>query len=495
MASTSNHIACDLGASGGRVVLGSFDGEHLKLELLHRFDNGPLQLAGSLHWNAPGLLEQVKVGLARCATRSLDLAGIGIDTWGVDFGLLSQHGQLLGLPYHYRDARTSGMIEAALKIVPREEIYARTGIQFMELNTLYQLLALARFEPRVLEAADTLLFMPDLLNFWLSGIRQSEHSIAGTSQMFDGARCEWCADLLEALELPTRILPKVSAPAAVIGPFSAQVANEVGLPSVPVIAPAGHDTACAVAAVPAQGEDWAYISLGTWSLIGVELASPIRTAEALAASFTNESGIAGTTRFLRNVVGLWLIQECRRAWAANGREISYEALADMAADAQPHLCCIDADDPRFAHPGDIPARIQACCAETNQPIPQTEGEIARCVLESLALKHAVILAALERIVARRIKVIHIVGGGARNRLLCRLTADAAGKPVVAGPAEATAAGNVMIQSLACGEVSSVAQIRSVIRDSTELERYQPQHGPEWDEARIRFETLFDPIAS
>jgi rhamnulokinase len=486
MPAAAEFLAFDLGASSGRAVVGSFDGQRLTLEEVHRFANGPVTRDGHLRWDLDALLEQIRTGLGRCRDRGARLEGIGIDTWGVDYGLLGPDGSLLGLPFHYRDSRNEGMMEAAFARVPRDELYARTGIQFLPFNTLFQLLADQARHPARLEAAETLLFMPDLLNYQLTGVRRSEHSIASTSQAYDAATGQWDMKLLERLDLPVRILPEVAPSGSVVGPLRKELADAAGLGHVPVIAPACHDTGSAVAAVPAEGERWAYISSGTWSLLGAELAAPIRTPQALAYSFTNEGGVGGTVRFLTNVAGLWLVQECRRTWAEQGDDRSFAELAALAEAASPGKAFVDPDDPRFAAPGDMPGRIQAYCRETGQPVPRSSGEIVRCALESLALKYRVCLERLETLIGESVDVLHVVGGGVRNTLLCRLTADTTGKPVIAGPAEATAAGNVMVQALARGRVRSLAEIRAVLRQSSSLERYDPAATAEWDEAYERF---------
>lgn len=480
MAVTSYYLAFDLGASSGRAVLGRFDGQRLKLEEVHRFTNGPVRILDHLHWDVLRLFDEIKRGLAKCAARHKQLDGIGIDTWGVDFGLLSPTGELLGLPYHYRDTHTRGMMKAALQRVSRAEIYAQTGIQFMELNTLNQLLALQTGPSTLLDSADMLLFMPDLLNYWLTGVKHSEYSIASTSQLYAATGDGWATDLITRLGLPLAIMPPVAPPGTDVGNLLSSIVEETGLAPTTVIAPACHDTACAVAATPGHGNRWAYISSGTWSLVGVEIPAPICTAEALADNFTNESGVANTIRFLKNVAGLWLVQECRRTWAAQGRAFSYEQLTQMAADSPPRVSLVDPDDPSFTEPGDMPGRIRDYCAETGQPVPQSPGEVIRCALDSLALTYRTNITLLERLTGRTVETIHIVGGGVNNRLLCQLTANATGRPVVAGPAEATAAGNVMVQALARGQVSSLEEVRAVIARSTQLRHYEPEQTSEWD---------------
>jgi rhamnulokinase len=489
MAATANYLAFDLGASSGRAMLGTFDGARLHLEELHRFENGPINIRGRLYWNALHLLAELKIGLARCTQRGIQLDGIGIDTWGVDFGLFLATGELLDMPRHYRDPRNRAAMQLALARVPRAEIYERTGIQFLPFNTLFQLYAVALNTPRLLEAADHLLFMPDLFTFWLAGEMATEGTIASTSQMVDARTGNWSRELLEKLGLPARLLPRVDTTGSIAGVLLPEVSNEVGQTGTPVIRTAGHDTAAAVAAVPASGENWAYISSGTWSLIGVELPTPLISSQTLAADFTNEAGVAGTTRFLRNVAGLWLVQECQRTWAAQGHQYSHAELSRLAAAAPALRSCVDPDDPRFAEPGDMPSRICRVCEETGQPVPQSPGEIVRCALESLALKYRVVLDTLERLIRRQIEVLHIVGGGVQNDLLNQFTADATGKLVIAGPVEATAAGNVLVQALAQGRVGSLGELRQVVHASTGLKRYEPHEPAAWQEAFGRFARL------
>jgi rhamnulokinase len=477
-------LALDLGASGGRAILGSLDGQRLRLTALHRFPNGPMRILEHLYWDAPGLFREIKTALSRCAARDVVLDGIGIDTWGVDYGLLSADGALLGLPHHYRDGRTRGMFAKAFHRVPREEIYARTGIQFLEFNTLYQLLAHAcGLDCELLDTTATLLLMPDLFRYWLTGSRQSEHTIASTSQLYDVAAGCWDLDLCARLGLPTGCLPPIVPPGTVVSPLATAIQEECGCGPCDVIATASHDTAAAVAAVPACGDDWAYISSGTWSLVGVELPAPLRTTEALAANVTNEGGVGGTVRLLKNVAGLWLVQECQRAWQQAGQPFSFEQLVALATSTPRGQYFVDPDDECFVEPGDMPRRIQASCAERGQPVPQTPGEIVRCILESLALKYRFVVEQLERLTGRALRVIHVVGGGARNKLLGQLTADVTGRPVIAGPAEATAVGNILVQALAHGRINSLADIRRVVAQSTRLRRYQPRDTQVWDGIR------------
>ncbi len=487
---THHSLAIDLGASSGRAVVGSLAGSRLTLRELHRFPNGPVRTATGLHWDAKGLLGHITRALSLAASSNIRLSGMGIDTWGVDYGLLSETGELLEQPFHYRDPRTSGMMEAAFAKCPKERIYAITGVQFMPLNTLYQLLADQRSPARPLERARSLLFMPDLLGYWLTGIERTEHTIASTSQFFDTQANTWSNEILGALELPTRILPPIAAPGSLLGSLLPSIAAATGAGPIPVLCPASHDTGSAVAAVPATtpDADWAYISSGTWSLVGRELSSPVRTARAMAANFTNESGLAGTIRFHKNVAGLWLLQECQRVWKEQGNARTFEQLCEAAMYAPPLRALVDPDHPSFAEFGDMPARIGEYCVRTDQEPPAGDGAVVRCVLESLALKYRVVIEALESITGP-VRRIHIVGGGVQNQALCQFTADATGRPVLAGPVEATAIGNIMAQALAQGRVSSLAQIRAVVAESFPPVLYTPRDVAAWGEAAGRFGEL------
>ncbi len=488
MGAHANYLAIDLGASGGRGMLGTFDGTSLALRELHRFPNHPVELPTGLHWDAPGLFQQIKRCLALAAGSGAALAGVGVDTWGVDYGLLSADGELLAPPRHYRDPRTRGVMDEAFRRIARERIYETTGIQFLPFNTLYQLLADRAAFPGRMTTAATLLFMPDLFHYWLTGVRRTEHSIASTSQMYDPASGAWAAALLSALELPETILPEIAEAGTPIGPLLPALAEETGAGPAIVIAPASHDTASAVAAVPGAGDDWAYISSGTWSLVGRELTAPIRTPEAMAENFTNERGVAGTIRFHKNIAGLWLLQECQRVWAAQGRAYTFEQLCEIAAAATPLAALVDPDDTAFAEFGDMPARLRAHCSRTGQIPPESDGAMVRCILESLSLKCAAVIRSLESLTGP-IRTIHVVGGGAQNSLLCQFTANAAARPVLAGPVEATAIGNIMSQSLAHREVSSLTQIRQVIAASFRPARFDPLAPGPWAAARDRFAAL------
>ena len=492
---TQNYLALDFGASGGRAIIGRFDGRRLTLEEVHRFANGPVALpttyGASLYWDAVRLYSEVKEGLARAVEACKDsadsgLVSAGLDAWGVDFGLLDRAGVLLGNPYHYRDGRTDGMLEEAFRRVPREEIFAATGIQFMQINSLYQLLAMVVRDDPVLRAAGTLLFIPDLFNYWLTGHMVSERSIASTSQCLDPFTGDWSRSLIDRMGIPSAIFPRIVAPGTVLGELLPHVAAETGAKGLTVVAPGCHDTASAVAAVPVQSEDYAYLSSGTWSLMGTESSQPVVNEQSLAFNVTNEGGVCDTFRLLKNITGLWVIQECRRTWIQESGSLSWDQIVEMAARAPEFTAFIDVDAREFATPGDMPARICDYCASTGQPVPQDRGTVARVVFESLALKYRRTLEMLDQLAGRRNAVLHIVGGGTQNRLLSQLAANATGRPVVAGPIEATAAGNVLMQMLATGAIASLAEGRAIIRHSFEVEEFEPQNRDAWDEAYARY---------
>jgi rhamnulokinase len=492
MAHSLNFLAIDLGAESGRAMLGRFDGHRLELSEMHRFVNGPVRLSDGLHWDVLRLWTEIKRGLAQAIReQGIDLAGIGLDTWGVDFALLDAQGALVSNPHHYRDGRTDGMLEEAFRRVPRAEIFEHTGIQFMQINSLYQLLSMVVGGSPALKIAETFLTMPDLFNYWLTGRTCCEFSIATTTQCYDPRKGNWAVPLLERLDISPHIFPELVPPGTILGELLPPVADEVGARALPVIAPACHDTGSAVAAVPAAGSDFAYISSGTWSLMGAELAEPAIDEKSLAHDFTNEGGVGGTFRFLKNITGLWLVQECRRTWARRGETLSYDDLTHMAAQAEPLRSLVDPDWADFLKPGDMPARIREFCRMTGQPVPEDKGAVVRCALESLALKYRWVLACLEEILGRRLEPIHIVGGGTQNRLLNQFAADATGRRVVTGPIEATAAGNVITQAMALGHIGSLEEGRRVVRESFDVETYEPAGGAEWDEAYGRLQALME----
>jgi rhamnulokinase len=464
-------------------MVGHFDGSRLTLSELNRFANGPTTVLGTLYWDVLSLFDQMKQGLGLYQKQfGCQLHGIGCDTWGVDFGLIDARGQLLGNPVHYRDARTDGMFDQAFKIVSRETIFEQTGIQFMQINTLFQLLAMRLQHDPQLEQAARLLMVPDLFNYWLTGIQANEFTEATTSQMYDPRQNRWAYPLLDQLGIPTGMLGDIVQPGTILGPLDQNLADEVGLSDVPVVAIACHDTGSAVAAVPAEIDNYVYISSGTWSLIGIESPQPIINAQSLQYNFTNEGGVAGTIRFLKNIMGMWILQECRRIWASQDHAYSWDQLTAMAAEAPAFGPLIDPDAHDFLQPGDMPARIQAFCARTGQAVPETHAEIARTVLESLTLRYRWALEKLELLMGRKMAAIHIVGGGCQNHLLCQLTADCCQVPVIAGPIEATAIGNVLMQAIARGEIADLAEARQVVRQSFDVITFAPRFVAGWDDA-------------
>lgn len=486
------YLAFDLGASSGRAVIGRFDGKVVELEEIHRFANGPVTVAGGLYWDALRLYEEMLAGLRKCVQISgPELAGIGIDTWGVDFALLDGGDELLGNPRCYRDPRVQGMLKRAISRVSRAEIFEQTGLQFLEINTLYQLLSMTERNAPHLRMARTFLMMPDLFNFWLTGRKVCEFSNATTTQFYNPKSGGWATDLLDRLDIPKDMLPEIVPPGTSLGALRPEIAADAGVRSGDVIAPACHDTGSAVAAVPFSSADAAYISSGTWALLGTELQVPNVTPEALRYNFTNEGGVCGTFRFLKNVTGLWIVQECRRIRENQGCAFSFSDLVLLAEAAPALTSFIDPDHPDFLEPGDMPARIRAYCKRTGQTEPATDGAVIRCALESLALKCRYVLEDLESVLNRKLHTIHVVGGGIRNTLLNQFTANAAGRPVVTGPAEATALGNVLVQAYARREIDSLAGIREVVRNSTELATFEPDGGGAWEDAYARFRRLLN----
>ena len=493
MASGSKFLAFDLGAESGRAVIGLLNDGRLTLEDVHRFPNGGVSVGESLHWDALRLFDEMKQGLRMAVqTHGKDIAGAGIDTWGVDFGLLGPNDVLLENPHCYRDSRVDGMMDEAFKVVPRSEIYEATGIQFMPFNTIFQMLALARKNRWMLETARTMLMMPDLFNFWFTGVKANEFTEATTTQFYNPRKGGWARLLLESLDIPTHFLGEIVPPGTVLGKLLPSVANDIGAPEIPFIAPATHDTGSAVAAVPATGKSHAYISSGTWSLMGVESKEPIINEKALEFNVTNEGGVAGTFRVLRNIMGLWLVQECRRTWALARNQHSYASLTEMAASAEPFRSIVDPDDVSFLKPGDMPSRIRDFCKKTSQPVPESEGQVVRTALDSLALKYRWVLERLEQLVGRRLDPIHIVGGGIQNTLLNQLAANVTGRPVVTGPVEATAIGNILVQAIGLGRIGSIEEGREIVRKSFEVVTYEPQSDSRIEAAYALFTRLISP---
>lgn len=490
---TANFLAVDLGASSGRVLLGRWDGARFDVQELHRFDNGPVDVLGSLHWDVLRLWGEIKQGLQRYAARfDAPLASIGVDTWAVDFGLLDRRGRLLGNPYHYRDTRTEGLPDQVAQRVPRAELFQRTGIQMLPFNTLYQLFSMAQAGDPQLHAADTLLLMPDLLHYWLTSRKAAEYTNATTTEFLDCRERGWATSLLDQLGLPARILPPLVTPGTILDEVRREVLRETGLRGpVAVVAAATHDTGSAVAAIPNLDESSAYISSGTWSLVGVEVSEPVTSDRARQLNVTNEGGVAGTIRLLKNVAGLWLVQESQRQWQREGRRYDWDELQRLAQQATPFQSLIDPDAREFLHPGDMPAAIRDHCRRASQPAPESVGAITRCCLESLALRYRWVIEALESLTGRHITTIRVVGGGSQNRLLCQWTADACGRAVVAGPVEATALGNLMVQAIAGGFIADLAAGRRAIGASIQQESFEPSDSAEWDAAFDRFRRMVE----
>ncbi len=474
-------LAFDLGAESGRVVAGSLAGGRLEVKELSRFPNPMTTVRGHLRWDILHLVREIERGLDICGREVTgELSGLGVDTWGVDFGLLGSDGDLLGAPYVYRDRRTEGAMEGVFQRVPRERVYELTGIQVMPINTLYQLYAMVRDGSPQLAVTTDLLFTPDLLSYILSGRKVAELSIASTSQLFNPREGTWAEELFQALGISPGIMQEVIPPGVVLGPLDKDIARRVGLQEVPVIATAGHDTASAVAAAPAEGKDWAYLSSGTWSLMGVESDTPIISQRSLDLNFTNEGGVGGTFRVLKNITGLWLVQQCRQSWARE-RLYSYEELTRMAAQAEEPVPVVDPNHASFLNPPNMPQAIAAFCEATGQQPPRTHAAFVRCALVSLATKYRQVLEELRTLYSHPINRIHVIGGGARNELLCQLTADVTGLPVVAGPTEATAIGNLLVQALALRQVESPGAVREIVRRSFPATHYTPHPSGEWED--------------
>ena len=503
---TTDYLALDLGAESGRGVVGRFDGDRLTLNEVNRFPNGPVRAFDTLHWDVLRLFDAMKTTLGQAARDYPGLEGVGIDTWGVDFGLIGRNDTLLGNPVHYRDARTEGMTERAASLVPLDRIYEITGLQFLPFNSIYQLLAMRAANSPLLDVAETLLMIPDLFGWLLTGRKGVERTNATTTQLYNpraGAdgKGAWSDELCQSLDLPRSILPDLIDPATELGPLRQPIIDELGIGRpLAVLVPGTHDTASAVAAVPARtkrtaasGEppDWCYISSGTWSLLGVEVPRPVINDATRRANFTNEGGVEGTTRLLKNIMGLWLVQECRRTWQRAGNDLSYDALIARAGTAAPFVTLVNPDDPSFFAPGDMPARIAAFARKTGQPVPRDEGAYVRCALESLALKYRQVIGWLETILETKIRTVHVVGGGCRNALLNQFAADACGVPVHAGPVEATAAGNILLQAIARGRVGNLAQARAIVAASFPIDIYEPnpQAQTAWTDAVARFAAL------
>ncbi|WP_281886384.1 rhamnulokinase family protein [Paenibacillus sp. YYML68] len=482
-------LAYDLGASSGRALLGRLTDRRIEVEELHRFGNDPVQVASRLQWDILRLYHEIKQGLLKAKHRGVTPTSLAIDSWAVDFGLIGRHGELLGNPYHYRDPHTDGVMEEVLGRVPRDDIFARTGIQFLPFNTIYQLAALTKADHPLLASAERLLMIPDLLRYFLTGEQLSEFSNATTTQLYNPTTGDWDRTLLEQLDVPSSLFARVINPGTHAGQLLPSVSAELGIGRIPVIAVAEHDTGSAVAAVPALERSFAYLSCGTWSLMGTEIEQPVLTEQALRYNFTNEGGVGRTYRLLKNIMGLWLVQELKREWDRQGVVYTFSELVQLADQARPFGAFIDPDDPSFLHAGDMLPRIRHYCVQTGQKAPEEPGEVVRCILESLALKYRYVFELTEQLAGHRFGGLHMVGGGIQNQLLCQWTANAIGKPVWAGPAEGSAIGNLAVQWLAAGEFRDIREARSVIRDSFPIDVYEPQQQDAWEDAYGTFKRV------
>jgi rhamnulokinase/L-fuculokinase len=480
-------LSFDLGASNGRAIVAEYGGDTIRMEELHRFPNDPVSACGTLYWDVLRLLFEIKQGISM-AVNAGGFDYIGIDTWGVDFGLIGHDGRLLENPVHYRDSRTDGY-EALYESIPRNEIYSVTGIQDMQINTLHQLVYLSRFRPELLARTKKLLFMPDLLNYFLTGEMRSEYTIASTSALLDARKRDWDFGLIRRLGLDPSIFCGIVQPGTVCGTLRQDIQDELGAPPAKVMCIASHDTASAVAAVPARGRDFVYVICGTWSLLGAELDEPRIDEKAELRNFTNEGGANRTIRYLKNIMGTWLSQESRRQWAREGKAYSYDELDAMAEATPPFRCFVDVDAPDFIKPGDMPARVQEYCRRSGQYVPETEGEVIRCIVESLALKCRLNLRALEETAGFRAGAVNMVGGGTKSPFFCRAVAGALGMPVHAGPVEATALGSAALQLIAAGEIAGLEEARQVIRRTSSVTEYAPENKDGWDAAFERYAKL------
>lgn len=478
---TKRVLAFDFGASSGRAIIGCFDGDKITLEEVHRFSNDPVSVGGTVYWDVLRLFYEIKQGIIKAKIAG-GFDSIGIDTWGVDFGLIDSEGKLMENPVHYRDTRTAGLVDEAFKTMPKEKLYGITGIQFMELNTLFQLISLKKYRPWMLERADKMLFMPDLFGYMLTGKMCAEYSIASTSQLIDLDKRTWSKEILDAFGIKESVFAPLVQPGTVLGELSKEICEECGVDPVPVISVCGHDTQSAITSVPCEDGDFAFLSSGTWSLFGTELDKPIVNETSMNINITNEGGFDGSTGFLKNIIGLWLIQESRRQWKREGKEYSYADLEKLALAAEPFKCFIDPDAPEFVPHGNIPERVREFCRKTGQYVPETVGEIMRCIYESLAMKYRLTFEKLRECTERDYPVIHVIGGGTKDGLLCQMTANSCDRTVKAGPIEATVMGNVAVQLMSDGSVKNIGQARKIVADSSELKTFEPKDTDKWAKA-------------
>lgn len=483
-------LAFDFGASSGRAILGILENDKLRVEEIHRFSNDPVEINGSLYWDILRLFHEVKQGILKCTQLGhRDISSIAADTWGVDFGLLDEQGNMLGNPYHYRDKRTNGMMDIISEIIPKEELYKITGIECMWFNTILQIFSMKHSNSPQLKEAKTLLLMPDLFNYFLTGVQAVEYSVASTTQLLDAYGRTWSDDIIKRLGLPREIFAEIVQPGTQLGLLTEGLAKELGVPRYKVVTTASHDTQSAIVAVPANDEDFVYISCGTWSLMGVESDTPLINEKSSRLAITNEGGVGGKITLLKNIMGFWLIQECRRQWEKEGQKFSYAELESMAYDVKPLVSFIDPDHHSFIAPGDMPERIKEFCRGTNQQVPEIRGEIVRCIAQSLAFKYRSTVESLEEVRGESYPVIHMVGGGIKDTLLCQLTANATGRKVVAGPVEATSVGNLLIQAMALGKIKNLQHIRQIVRNSFETREYLPEETGVWDKEYERYKQV------
>ena len=475
---TKRVLAFDFGASSGRAIIGCFDGDKITLKEVHRFSNDPVSVGGTVYWDVLRLFYEIKQGIIKAKIAG-GFDSIGIDTWGVDFGLIDSEGKLMENPVHYRDARTVGLVDEAFKTMPKEKLYGITGIQFMELNTLFQLISLKKYRPWMLERADKMLFMPDLFGYMLTDKMCAEYSIASTSQLIDLDKKTWSKEILDAFGIKESVFAPLVQPGTVLGELSKEVCEECGVDPVPVISVCGHDTQSAITSVPCEDGDFAFLSSGTWSLFGTELDKPIVNETSMNINITNEGGFDGSTGFLKNIIGLWLIQESHRQWKREGKEYSYADLEKLALAAEPFKCFIDPDAPEFVPHGNIPERVREFCRKTGQYVPETVGEIMRCIYESLAMKYRLTFEKLRECTERDYPVIHVIGGGTKDGLLCQMTANSCDRTVKAGPIEATVMGNVAVQLMSDGSVKNIGQARKIVAESSELKTFEPKDTDKW----------------
>lgn len=483
-------LAFDFGASSGRAILGIFDGEKIELQEVHRFSNDPVKINGTVYWDVQRLFFEIKQGILK-AKEAGGFDSIGIDTWGVDFGLLRKDGTLVENPVHYRDARNDGMVENATKYMSKERMYDITGIQFMDFNTIFQLLSLKENRPYILEEADKLLFMPDLLNYMLSGVKSTEFSIATTSQMVDLKTNNWSEEILDTFGINKNLLTDIAPTGAVIGQLSDEICEELGVAKADIVSVASHDTQSAITATPCEFDDFAFISCGTWSLFGTEVKEPIINEASKKLNVTNEGGYDYTTAFLKNICGLWLIQESRRQWIREGKEYSYAELEKLALECEPFKCFIDPDAPEFAPMGNLPRRVKEYCEKTGQYVPQTVGEIIRCIYESLALKYRYTFDGIKECTGKDYDRIHVMGGGTKDKLLLQMTAQSCNVNVYGGPIEATALGNVAIQLMSTGAIKDIKEARKIIAKGENLKLYEPKDNAEWEKAYEDFKNIIN----